>query len=64
MQSRWRSYVLWSAILAQLLVIADVLGLWQQVGIEKNTFTTVIAAVLQVLVIVGVINNPTDKENW
>jgi uncharacterized membrane protein len=63
-QSRWKSYVLWAAIVAQVIVIADVVGLWSLVGIEKSVFSTVVAAVLQMLVIVGVINNPTDKENW
>jgi uncharacterized membrane protein len=64
MQSRWKSYVLWAAIIAQVIVIADVVGLWQLIGIEKSVFSTVVAAVLQMLVIVGVINNPTDKVNW
>lgn len=64
MQSRWKSYVLWSAIIAQVIVIADVVGLWQTIGIEKSVFTTVLAAVLQVLVIVGVVNNPTDSKGW
>jgi uncharacterized membrane protein len=64
MQSRWKSYVLWAAIVAQVIVIADVVGLWQLIGIEKSVFSTVVAAVLQMLVIVGVINNPTDKVNW
>jgi uncharacterized membrane protein len=63
-QSRWRSKVLWAAIIIQLIVIADVVGLWSLIGLEKTTFTIIADAVLQVLVLVGVINNPTDSEGW
>jgi uncharacterized membrane protein len=61
-QSRWKSLVLWTAIVAQVYVIADVVGLWQLVGIEKSVITTVIDAVLQLFVIFGVINNPTNPD--
>lgn len=63
-QSRWKSYVLWASIVAQIVVIADVVGLWAAIGIEKTVFTTVVSAILQMLVIVGIVNNPTDKTNW
>lgn len=63
-QSRWKSYVLWSSIIAQLLVLADALGLWAKFGIERSVFTVVIDCLLQLMVIAGVINNPTDKARW
>lgn len=63
-QNRWQSKVLWTAIIAQALIIADVLGLWQAIGIERNALTVTLDALLQILVIVGIVNNPTDKENW
>lgn len=63
-QSRWTSKLMWSAIILQVVIIADVVGLWQLIGIDKNVFTTVVTAVLQVLVIVGVVNDPTNKTGW
>lgn len=63
-QSRWTSKLMWGAIIVQFIVVADVVGLWQAIGIEKSTFTIVADAVLQLLVIVGVINDPTNKTGW
>lgn len=62
-QSRWKSKVLWVSIIIQLYIIADITGLWQAIGIEKSIVSTIIDSVLQLLVIVGIINNPTDAEN-
>lgn len=61
-QSRWKSKVLWVAIIFQLFVLADVVGLWQLFGIERSAAQTVVDAILQLLVIVGVVNNPSDAE--
>jgi len=59
-QSRWKSYVLWSAIVAQAISLGQLTGLWTKLGIDTGTIGNVIAGVLQLLVIFGVINNPTD----
>ena len=63
-QSRWSSKLMWSAIIGQVVVIADIVGLWQVIGVDRSVFTTVITAVLQILVIVGVVNDPTNKKGW
>lgn len=64
MQSRWQSKVLWAAIIAQVIAIGQLTGIWQQIGIDAGKLGDVLAAILQLLVIVGVINNPTDGEGW
>ena len=61
-QSRWKSWVLWSSIIAQvlgILVLTEVIdtGLAQQ--IEQ-----IGALTLQIFSVLGIINNPTDKVNW
>ena len=63
-QSRWKSPVLWSAIAAQLLVVLKVIGVWQLVGIPEDTAAAAVAAVLQLLVLVGVLNDPTTADAW
>jgi uncharacterized membrane protein len=63
-QNRFRSPILWAAIFAQLLVILKITGVWQLVGVPETDFTAAVAAVIQLLVIVGVLNNPTDPEGW
>lgn len=63
-QSRWRSKVLWVAVIAQVYLIASSTGLWEAIGIDQTVFKTVIDAILQLLVIGGILNSPTDSENW
>lgn len=60
-QSRWKSYVLWAALVAQLVIIADAVGFWALVGVDKTVALTVIESLLGMLVLFGVINNPTNK---
>lgn len=59
-QNRWRSPVLWGAILAQVISIGQITGVWQRYGIDTGIIGDVTAGVLQLGVIVGLLNNPTD----
>lgn len=58
MQNRWRSYVLWVAIAALVgmgLMDAGVLG-------SLDKYNVYVEKVLYIAVLIGLINNPTDKE--
>jgi len=59
---RWKSPVLWTAIVAQVVSILLMVGAIN-VGIGDQV-NQVAGGVLQLLVLVGVLNNPTDKTNW
>ena len=61
-QNRWKSPVLWTSIVAQILSILMMAGVIDT-GLTQ-TVNQVAAGVLQLLVLVGVLNNPTDKKNW
>jgi len=37
---------------------------WAKIGIDAGWLGDVLAAVLQLLVIVGVVNNPTSADSW
>ena len=61
-QNRFKSPVVWAAVVAQILtvlIVLDVINVAQQEAINQ-----VVAAVLQLLIAFGVINNPTDKANF
>ena len=61
-QNRLKSPVVWAAVVAQILtvlIVLDVINVAQQ-----ETINQVVAAVLQLLVAFGVINNPRDAENF
>ena len=60
MQNRWRSPVVWAAIFIQvgaILVAFGVIDTGQSLAIEKG-----IMVVLELLVVFGVLNNPTDRD--
>lgn len=61
-QNRWKSKYLWAALLAQVLSILVLTGVIDT-GLS-GAIEGIIASVLQVLVAVGVLNNPTDAQNW
>ena len=61
-QNRLKSPVVWAAVVAQILtvlIVLDVINVAQQ-----ETINQVVAAVLQLLIAFGVINNPRDAENF
>lgn len=60
-QKRWKSPVLWTAIIAQVVSIALATGLIDT-GLGEQ-INQVGAMVAQLLVLLGIFNNPTDSEN-
>ena len=64
MQSRWKSKVVWAAILATVLSLLGNLGLYEALGISQEPLQHMIDAVLTLLVAFGVLNNPTDAEHF
>ena len=63
-QSRWRSRVVWAAAAAQVIALAQLTGVLRRIGVDAGTAGDVVAGVLQILVIFGVLNNPTDSESF
>jgi uncharacterized membrane protein len=63
-QNRWKSPVLWSAIIAQVISLGQLTGLWNQIGIDAGALGDVLAGLLQLAVIIGIVNNPANKEKW
>jgi uncharacterized membrane protein len=63
-QSRFKSYVMWAAIVSQIVAVAGLLGLWDKIGITSETFQGVATAVLEILTLFGVLNNPTSKTSF
>ena len=61
-QNRLKSPVVWAAVVAQILtilIVLDVINVAQQESINQ-----VVAAVLQLLIAFGVLNNPRDAGNF
>jgi uncharacterized membrane protein len=62
MQDRLKSKVVWVSVLAQIVIILQVTGVLEISQIEA--LNNVAIALIQVLVLFGVLNNPTDKDNF
>ena len=61
-QNRFKSPVVWAAVVAQILtilIVLDVITVAQQESINQ-----VVAAVLQLLIAFGVFNNPTTQDKF
>ena len=61
-QNRWKSPVLWASIVAQILGILLLTGVVDTRISE--TINQIAAGIMQLLVLVGVLNNPTDRKDW
>jgi uncharacterized membrane protein len=63
-QSRWKSKLLWAAIIAQVIALLELTGAIKAMGLDAGVVGDVLAGVLQLFVIVGVVNDPTNKAGW
>jgi len=62
--NRLKSKVVWISIASLVMLIFGELGLFQKMDITQDTFKIVIESILSLLVLFGVLNNPTDSENF
>ena len=63
-QNRFRSWAVWVSIAGALWTILSAFGLPQKWGLTDETATSILNAVGTILIGFGILNNPTDKENF
>lgn len=63
-QNRLKSWAVWVSVLGAMWTIANALGITERWGIEEGTFKTIVDAVGVILIGFGVLNNPTDPDNF
>ena len=61
-QNRWKSPIVWSAIISGILSILVASGVFTS-G-QQTAYTTAVSFVLQALVGFGILNNPTDSTGF
>lgn len=61
-QSRLKSPIVWTAVISQLLAMLLALG-WIDTGLS-DAMNQIAAGVLQLLTLLGVLNNLTDKTGF
>lgn len=63
-QNRLKSKVVWASVLATILMLAGHLGLYKKIGISEQTLQLCIDGILNMLVLFGILNNPSDSEKF
>ncbi len=63
-QSRFRSPVFWGSVLAQVISMGYMAGLWQKFGIDTSVVGNVFAGILQLGVLFGLLNDPTTADRF
>ncbi len=63
-QHRLQSWALWVSVAGALWVIMEAFGVPEKIGIDEGTFHTVLNAIGSILIAFGILNNPTDRENF
>lgn len=58
-QNRYKSYVLWVAVAALLGTFLNDLGI-----VEPSIFDVYVEKILYILVLAGILNNPTVKDKF
>ena len=62
-QSRWRSWPMWAGIAGAAWVLLSAVGIPQKFGLTNDTYNTVFNAAGTILILLGVVNNPTDSQH-
>lgn len=60
-QNRWQSPVLWAAVVAQVMTILQITGAFRAMGLDAGIVGDVAASLIQILILFGVLNDPTNK---
>ncbi|HEY9059356.1 MULTISPECIES: holin [Pseudobacteroides] len=63
-QSRWRSPVAWSAVVALVLFVLKNYGLLAPVGLTEDSFKELTALIFGVLSAFAFFNDPTSKDSF
>ena len=63
-KTRLKSWAVWLSVLGAVGVILNALGRFEAWGITSDSWQNIITAIGSILVGFGILNNPTDKQNF
>ena len=61
---RARSKVVWVSAVGLIVIVFNAYNLWGLLGINADQFREITDAISVLLIALGVMNNPTDRENF
>lgn len=62
--NRLKSKVVWLSVLSLVIILMSIFGVFEKIGITEGNFKILIETILSILVLLGILNNPTDKDNF
>lgn len=63
-QPKWKSKVVWISLLPVVLVLGDTYGLWDVIGMPKNTFVQLLTSLGAMMTAFGVWNSPEKTKEF
>jgi uncharacterized membrane protein len=63
-QNRWKSPIVWTGITGLILLILNSFNLLPRLGLTEQTFNVIVESIISVLILIGILNNPTDSKNF
>lgn len=64
MQNRWKSWPMWLSLAGAVWMILSSLGISEKLGIDETTFNTVVNSIGSILIVFGIVNNPTTPDKF
>ena len=61
-QSRWKSYILWSALGGVVIMFLQTAGVLEKMGITNEYANYIINTLLTALIALGIINDPSNAD--
>lgn len=62
--TRLKSWATWVSVAGAVLVILQATGVAEKIGITETGWNTIITAIGSLLTAFGILNNPTDRNNF
>ena len=64
MKERLTSWATWTSVLSFVGLVLLYTGVFDKIGIDLGSWETLVKAFLSALVAFGILNNPTDRQNF
>lgn len=63
-QNRLKSKVVWVSVVSLVLLILNTAGVFDKIGMSETSVKIIADSILSILVLFGVLNNPTEGNNF
>lgn len=64
LKDRLRSWAVWLSVFGAVGVVLNSLGVFEEWGIDSAAWSIIVNAIGSVLIAFGILNNPTDHDNF